>query len=207
MILSPNQTNNVNSQNGCGCGTVSKCCSCTFKLICDKSPYCCICKNSGSNCDLTPVLAALSEGFAYLNTHLETNSAQSSDDFAYVNNHISELSNDFAYLNNHLDEVLNAQTESFSYVNTHITNSTNQLIDIINELSNNINAKLEIIQSQLNIITDKIPDIEDNGIVTNPLVQNQSVQNAVATLNEVQPADMLVQKKGLFGKTKWVAEK
>ena len=50
---------NVSQSNVYSCGTPVKCGSCLYKLICERSPFCCIKNNS--TCDLTPVMNALSQ--------------------------------------------------------------------------------------------------------------------------------------------------
>ena len=106
MVLS--QSNSFSSNNNhCGCGSTPKCSMCLYKLICDKSPYCCI--NNSCNCDFTPIQNAInqlesemSNGFSNLNTNINSVGAL----LNVVNNSINSIGAATNEINSKVDEIL-----------------------------------------------------------------------------------------------------
>lgn len=150
MVLG-NQAN-VSQSNAYSCGTPVKCGSCLYKLICERSPFCCIKNNS--TCDLTPVMNALSQ----LQQVLE---------------------NDLSVLLTNINSVGAA------------VNAANESLNSIGSVVNEINSKL-----------DNMQNVSLNSNNSNGLVEASS---SVVPYSDDET--VLVQKKGIFGKTKWVEEK
>ena len=156
------QQNSFSQPNNlCNCGTPNKCYTCLYKLICERSPFCCI-KNS-SSCDLTPIVNELSQ--------LET-----------------------------------AMANQFSNINTNI-NSIGSTLNTVNSSINSIGAAINEINSKLDEVLSKLENTNSvNSIpVANAETFSGEEQSLIPVTNESDT--VLVQKKSMFGKTKWVEEK
>lgn len=155
------QPNNMQQANACG--TTAKCMGCMYKLICPRSPFCCL--GNGGSTDLTPVLQAISNL-----------SSSISDAFAGQGAAI-----------NGLDSKLNSIGAALNILNENV-NSIGALLNTVNATVNEINSK--ITTSATTVETIQPEEAEAQGIV--PFEGNDTV---------------LVEKKGIFGKSKWVEEK
>lgn len=146
------------------CGTPNKCSMCMYKLICDRSPFCCI-KNNGGSCDLTPIINELSQ--------LETS-----------------MSNEFSNINTNINSI-------GATINT-LNNSINSIGEAINTMSTKIDEILSKLNTTNTISGNAVPTVD-----AEILSENEQGLVPVSNNNET----VLVQKKSVFGKTKWVEEK
>ena len=163
MVLS--QMNNIaQPASNCGCGTINKCSMCVYKLICERSPFCCI-KNGGSGtCDLTPVLNAINQlGEAINNKFTNTDANIAS-----------------------IGAALNTMNSSINSIGAAINESNAKLDEILSKLNTSATVTNAIDVSNIEDIKDG-----ENGIIP----------------YSSEPDSVLVQKKTMFGKTKWVEEK
>lgn len=169
----------------CQCGNIPRCSICMYKLICPKSPFCCI---SNSGCDLTPVLSAISQLS-------------------------STMSSNFSGLNSSIE---NLQTSINSIGAT--LNTMNSSINSIGSVVNDINTKCDEILSKLpaTVQNASVFSVDNNAPQSNIEPKDSDVTpveaelvnpNSLATYSASEPETVFVQKKGLFGKTKWVEEK
>lgn len=158
VLAQQNSFNNPNNSHSCG--TVNKCSMCLYKLICERSPFCCI-KDSGGNCDFTPIV-------------------------------------------NELSQLEIAMANEFSNINKNIIENTTNIdakLDNLTDFAKGINNKLNDIISKLNSLSS----VSSNEIQTvNAEILPETEQGLVPFSND---DTVLVQKKNVFGKTKWVEEK
>ena len=176
MVL-PSSNRLEQSQFSYQCGTASRCSVCMYKLICPKSPFCCI---SGSGCDLTPVLSAISQ----LNS-LVTSS------FSTTNGDIASLQTDISSIG----ATLNTMNESINSIG-----ATASVFSVDPNVSSNT-----VLMSEMPISIQNVSnDIEEP---VTPMTAEVVEPNSLATYVPKDNDTVLVQKKGLFGKTKWVEEK
>ena len=99
------------SQDNCGCGT-SRCAYCKMKFVCARSPYCCV--GSCPDVDLTPVLTAITDGIASINTHVTTFENTTLNNFSQVNTHTDAVvgalqqvvETGFTSINTKLDQII-----------------------------------------------------------------------------------------------------
>ena len=177
-----NQMSNVNSY---GCGTTAKCSCCVYKLICPRSPYCTIINNGNNNYE-TQLLA------------LTQLIAQSFDN----QNNLTTQS--FENQNNIMKQSFNEQndnnTQSLSNQSDLIKECCNKVIDSINNLSTQINELQDYIKKNCCKKNEN-----DNSVISN---DNIEPIKDIALYNAQENNDtVLVEKKNIFGKTKWVEEK
>lgn len=192
MVL--NQTNRVDSNCGCNSG---KCCNCAFSLICSKSPYCRLKDDNESSFDFQSVLDMIGSGFSYLNGRFDMVNKENSDGLLYMNNHIDSFFQNFNNIQDAIIDLKDLQIKDFSYVNNRINEVNTLLSDKIDSAVSEINLKLDNILDKLsNLGTSNIVDMDSfdsNGLVPYNTSSNDET--------------VLVEKKGIFGKTKWVEEK
>lgn len=174
----------------CQCGAIPRCSVCMYKLICPKSPFCCI---SGGNCDLTPVLSAISQ----LNSLVTSN-------FSTTNSNISNLQTDISSIGATLNTMNNSINSIGAVVN-----------EILSRLPDTANASVLSVDPNVSndtILMSETPISEQNtsGNIEEPVtpVTAEFVEpNSLTTYTPKDSDTVLVQKKGLFGRTKWVEEK
>ena len=163
LILSQQGSFGQNS-NSFGCGTANKCSVCLYKLICDRSPFCCI-KKETESCDFTPIINIISQ----LDNSI-------SNELSNKNISIDNINNNIELLNNRFDEIV-------SYINS------------MNSKMDDILAKFE----------DSNIFYNNENIISNAEVLSENEKGIVPFENNNDP--VLVQKKDIFGRTKWVEEK
>lgn len=160
MVLNPT----MNIQNN-GCGTISKCSGCMFKLICDKSPYCALKDNNNDSETYQNIQEQLTNIMSGLST---------------VNNNIMAVDINDQKIANAIDLL---QT------------SVNLISENVNKLLSNTNAQLEALNENLANNTNGIINVSPSG------------SDVVPYTEENQDATVLVEKKNIFGKSKWVEKK
>ena len=160
MVLSPT----MNIQNN-GCGTISKCSGCMFKLICDKSPYCALKDNNNDS----EIYQNIQEQLTNIMSGLST-----------VNNNIMAVDTN----------------------DQKIDSAINSLQTSINLISENINKSLSNINTQLEVLNEKLAN-NTNGVVN----VSPNGSDVVPYTDENQDATVLVEKKNMFGRSKWVEKK
>lgn len=173
--------NQMNSIDSCGCGTVNRCVGCSMKYVCAKSPYCCI-SNNGSSIDLAPMLNAISE--------LSNTVSQQSQLLTTIASMINKIDNEIKTINTNITELSTSITSNLSdltnKIDTNQTSNDSKLTEILNKLPSSANAEPVSLLSG-------IDSMNDSGLV--PYSANSDKET------------VLVEKKGMFGKTKWVEEK
>lgn len=186
--------NNINSlpqgSGYCQCGTVPRCSICMYKLICPKSPFCCI---SGGNCDLSPVLSAISQ----LNSLITSNSSN-------INSAISNLQTDISSIG----ATLNTMNDSINSIGSVVNEILSRLPATTDASAMSINSadtNNAVLMSESAVSNQKSLDNSNEQIT--PMTAEFVEPNSLATYSPKDSETVFVQKKGLFGKTKWVEEK
>ena len=171
------------------CDTVSRCCCCNMRLICAKSPYCVIDDGSGSSDkkleeiealiqQLIQSQAVVTQALADLETKADT--AQTS-------------------LNNLTNNVATVQETS------------NMTITVLGEFQQDTKTKLDEIYAKVeNIQTASATSVDDlsTPIDVNSFDVSGDDSKSLAVLKPKEAEEtILVEKKGLFGKPKWVEQK
>lgn len=159
MVLNPA----VNIQNN-GCGTISKCSGCMYKLICDKSPYCVL----GNDKD-TDKYKEIQEQLSNIMSGLST-----------INNNVMAL-------DIHNQKILSA-------------------IDVLQNTINSVEEKTDKILKKIKDKKDDTEECLDNNIEEVSKL-NVDSSDIVPYTEQSQDATVLVEKKNIFGKSKWVEKK
>lgn len=161
------------------CGTVSKCSSCNMKLICYKSPFCSIRENNSTN------------SFKYNEDIINQLYAISENTNGNINN-----------MNEYFNKIISVLSDLSGNIQDIIKN-TSQINDILNNIEQ-INKSISELNNKIGSTgVYNINDYVSNNENATTDVSNN--KNEVAVFDN--QAEVLVQKKGLFGKTKWVSEK
>lgn len=189
MVL-PSSNRLEQSQFSYQCGIASKCSVCMYKLICPKSPFCCI---SGSGCDLTPVLSAISQ----LNSLVTSSFSTTNGDIASLQTDISSIG---ATLNT-MNESINSIGATVNEILARLPATANASVFSVDP---NVSSNT-VLMSEMPISNQNVSnDIEEP---VTPMTAEVVEPNSLATYVPKDNDTVLVQKKGLFGKTKWVEEK
>lgn len=165
-----------------------------YKLICPKSPFCCI---SGGGCDLTPVLSAISQ----LNSLITSN-------FSTTNGNISNLQTDISSIGatlNTMNQSINSIGSVVNEILARLPATANASVLSVdpNEVSNSVSEPA--LMSNVSVARQNISENTDETPVA---MSAEPVEpNSLSTYIPKSNDTVLVQKKGLFGKTKWVEEK
>lgn len=172
---------NNNVLSGCSNG---KCYNCPFSLICSKSPMC-ILKNIINNGQDTENVENILSNIKVAMDNINNNMG---------NTYISAMEQIKT-----IPKTLEVETNN-SELETKIQNFQNELFELYNKLS-----------EQIEYITQRINDITTSNIQINTETQSNSVMpkenNIIPYQNNNEEIPTYVEKKTIFGKTKWVEKK
>lgn len=168
------------------CGTMSRCCCCNMRLICAKSPYCVINSGSGSSDKKLEEIENLIQ-------QLIQSQAQAIADFE------TKATAAQASLNTITANIATLQTTSDNLTTT------------FSEFAQDTKTKLDEIYAKVENIpaasTTSINDL-DTPIDVDSSDVSEDDSKSLAVLKPKETEDtILVEKKGLFGKSKWVEQK
>lgn len=163
------------------CGTVNKCVNCNMMYMCPRSPYCRMGNNNNMDMaqpDLTPLQNTISG--------LSGMVAQQSQEIDFLKSNVNEIN------------------EKINSLHMIMSNLSGSVLSGISALS----SKMDGNQTKNEYKASEVP----NGIVLNNSGVSQEVQMQGASMvpysqSNANEDTVLVEKKGMFGKTKWVEEK
>lgn len=174
MLINSMIPQNMQSQPsilGNNCGSANKCSSCNMKLICARSPFCCVCNTSSqstSNLDLSPIESKIDDLFIDINNSIVSIEGNN-------NSNMQTLANN---LNGKIIELQN----SFNAQVVELSHKLQSIVETIENVTSTINSSgVSVLSTQANTSTESglVPAsysvIPDNGTV-------------------------LVEKKNIFGK-------
>lgn len=167
------------------CGTMSRCCCCNMRLICAKSPYCVINSGSGSSDKKLEEIETLIQ-------QLIQSQTQALADFE------TKAIAAQASLNTITANIATLQTTSDNLTTT------------FGEFAQDTKTKLDEIYAKVENIpatsTTSINDLDTQVDVDSSDVSEDD-SKSLAVLKPKEDDTILVEKKGLFGKSKWVEQK
>lgn len=179
MVLNP-RSNNTSSQ-GCNSG---RCISCAMSLVCSKSPYC-VLDGEQQNIDFISILKGTPESI-YENL----------------------LSMKSGLDNNTLAIASLLELDSNSY------NSLATKIDLLGDQISLLSHSIQGVNDRFNAIDEKLDLILSKFTESEYIPQNGELMNASGEESGIVPystlandSPVLVEKKTLFGKSKWVEQK
>lgn len=179
MILNNNAI--INSA-GCSNG---RCNNCAFALICNKSPYCVLNNLNNIQTDLSPVVQTVDEKLYAVTSNM----SELNNNIGTVNVSYEQIVDSINNLNKVLENMKLLLNNKFESINTQLNN---MLIDFENKI-NDTNSKIEAINTN------------DSVLISNSV---ENTENAVTPYtNQANDATILVEKKNIFGKSKWVEKK
>lgn len=171
------------------CGTMSRCCCCNMRLICAKSPYCIINGGSGSSDKKLEEIEAL----------------------------IQQLIQSQAVVTQALADLETKATAAQTSLNTITTNiatlqtTSDNLTTTFGEFAQDTKTKLDEIYAKVENIpvtrTTSINDLDTPIDVDSSDVSEDDSKSLVVLKPKETEDTILVEKKGLFGKSKWVEQK
>lgn len=170
------------------CGTMSRCCCCNMRLVCAKSPYCVINSGSGSSNKKLEEIEALIQQLIQSQSVV----VQSLADL--------ETKADTAQTS------LNTITTNLATLQTSVDNLTT----IFGEFAQDTKTKLDEIYAKVeNIQLTAMSSSNDfdTPIDVNSSDTSEDDSKSLAVLKPKEEETILVEKKGLFGKSKWVEQK
>lgn len=168
------------------CGTMSRCCCCNMRLVCAKSPYCVINSGSGSSDK------KLEE--------IETLIQQLIQSQAVVTQALADLEtkSDTAQAS------LNTITTSIATLQT----TSDNLTTAFGEFAQDTKTKLDEIYAKVENINSVSTQSLDAPIDVDSSDVSEDDSKSLAVLKPKDEEEtILVEKKGLFGKSKWVEQK
>ena len=168
------------------CGTMSRCCCCNMRLICAKSPYCVINSGSGSSDKKLEEIETLIQQLI----QSQSVAVQSLADL--------ETKTDASQTS------LNTITTNLATLQTSVDNLTT----VFGEFAQDSKTKLDEIYAKVENIQPATPTNEfDTPIDVDASDVLEGDSKSLAVLSPKEEETILVEKKGLFGKSKWVEQK
>ena len=165
------------------CGTMSRCCCCNMRLVCAKSPYCSIGGNSSDKKldEIEALIQQLIQSQAVVTQALADLETKADTAQTSLNN----LTNNVATVQETCDMTRTVLGE--------FQQDTKQKLD-------EIYAKVENINSASTQGLDTPIDVDSSDV-------SEDDSKSLAVLKPKEEETILVEKKGLFGKSKWVEQK
>ena len=168
------------------CGTMSRCCCCNMRLICAKSPYYVINSGNGSSDKKLEEIEALIQQLI----QSQSVAVQSLAD---------------------LETKTDASQTSLNTITTNLVTlqtSVDNLTTVFGEFAQDSKTKLDEIYAKVeNIQPATLTNEFDTPIDVDAPDVLEDDSKSLAVLSPKEEETILVEKKGLFGKSKWVEQK
>lgn len=168
------------------CGTASRCCCCNMRLVCAKSPYCVINSGSGSSDK------RLEE--------IETLIQQLIQSQSVVVQSLADL-----------ETKTGANQTSLNTIATNLVTlqtSVDNLTTVFGEFAQDTKTKLDEIYAKVENIQPTTSAAKfSTSIDIDASDVSEDDSKSLAVLKPKEEETVLVEKKGLFGKSKWVEQK
>ena len=168
------------------CGTMSRCCCCNMRLICAKSPYCVINSGSGSSDKKLDEIEALIQQLIQSQSVVVQSLADLETKTDANQTSLNTIATNLVTLQTSVDNLTTVFGEFAQDTKTKL---------------DEIYAKVENIQPTTSAAKFSTPiDIDVSDV-------SEDDSKSLAVLKPKEEETVLVEKKGLFGKSKWVEQK